>query len=270
MGLAPATYAGSTQLLTWSRLHALLLRLETAPVPRLLGHSALLGLGVTLIVYLVALRPTSQARGVPGRRCRDTLAVFGMLVPPLVAGVGILALGRAALLCSRFFSASLEWSRAGLWMHRLSLVLDPMFLPGALVFVGACLAYLPRWFSARLMPLGRDDVSGRRADQIRIARGGHPFAFGSVWHDMRGIPLATMVLWGTLAATAITPAIILGPLLESRPVGAGIVILANQPDDSRAQAAALALLMIAIDMLVLGWASARVGRERGIQAADLA
>jgi hypothetical protein len=79
-----------------------------------------------------------------------------------------------------------------------------------------------------------------------------------------------MVLWGTLVATAITPPLVLAPTLESRPIGPGIVVLIDQPDDSRAQASALALAAIALDLLALGWASARVGRAGNLAAADLA
>ena len=143
-------------------------------------------------------------------------------------------------------SASLEWTRAGLWMERIALAFDPFFLPGLLVFVGACLAFLPRRLATRLEPPGRDDASTRRVDQFRIAGAGRGPAVWHVWRRARAIPLATMVLWGTLVATAITPALVLAPTLESRPIGPGIVVLIDQPDDSRAQAAALALAVIVL------------------------
>jgi hypothetical protein len=104
-------------------------------------------------------------------------------------------------------------------------------------------------------------------DQIQVAGGGRGSAVRHVWRHARAIPLATMVLWGTLAATAVTPALVLAPTLESQPIGPGIVVLIDQPEDSRAQAAALALAAIAFDLLALGWASASAG---GIEAADLA
>jgi len=46
----------------------------------------------------------------------------------MVAGAGVLALGRTAMLCSRFFAASLEWPRAALWMERVALAFDPFLL----------------------------------------------------------------------------------------------------------------------------------------------
>ena len=159
---------------------------------------------------------------------------------------------------------------AGLWMERIGLAFDPFVFPELVLFVGACLAFLPRRLAIRPEPPGRDDASARRVDQIRIAGAGRGPAVWHVWRWAQAIPLPTMVLWGMLVATAITPALVLAPTLESRPIGPGIVVLIDQPDDARAQASALALAAIALDLLALGWASARVGRAGDLAAADLA
>jgi hypothetical protein len=82
--------------------------------------------------------------------------------------------------------------------------------------------------------------------------------------------LRRIILCGALAATSLSPAILLAPTLESRPVGAAIVVLANQPGDARAQAAALALLAIAVNLAVLSWASAGRGTlDRPLEAWEL-
>ena len=243
----------------------LLRRLTTDPAPRLLAHSALLGLGVVALLCLLAWRPSRGPVGAMARGWRSAVAFLAVLVPPLVAGAGVLALGRTAMLSSRFFAASLDWTRAGLWMERIGLAFDPFVFPELVLFVGACLAFLPRRLAIRLGPPGRDDASARRVDQIRIAGAGRGPAVWHVWRWARAIPLPRMVLWGTLVATAITPPLVLAPTLESRPIGPGIVVLIDQPDDSRAQASALALAAITLDLLALGWASARRprGRSRG-------
>lgn len=249
----------------------LLRRLTTDPAPRLLAHSALLGLGVVALLCLLAWRPSrGPVVGAMARGWRSAVAFLAALVPPLVAGAGVLALGRTAMLSSRFFAASLDWTRAGLWMERIGLAFDPFVFPDLVLFVGACLAFLPRRLAIRPEPPGRDDASARRVDQIRIAGAGRGPAVWHVWRWARAIPLPTMVLWGMLVATAITPALVLAPTLESRPIGPGIVVLIDQPDDARAQASALALAAIALDLLALGWASARVGRAGDLAAADLA
>ena len=48
--------------------------------------------------------------------------------------------------------------------------------------------------------------------------------------------------------------------MASRTLGPGIVVLAGQPGDARAQAAALALVSIALSLMALGW-NAMSGRR---------
>lgn len=248
----------------------LLRRLTTYPIPRLFAHSAILGLGVVALLCLLSWQPSRGPFGTLARTWRSVVAFVAGLVPPLVTGVGVLALGRTAMLSSRFFATSLEWTGAGLWMERIAMAFDPLLLPGILLFFGTCLAVLPRRLATRLEPPARDDASVGQVDQLRIAGAGRGSAVWHVWRRAGGIPLPTMVLWGSLLATAITPALVLAPTLQSRPVGPGIVVLIDQPDDSRAQAAALALAAIALDLLALGWASARLRHADDFKAADLA
>ena len=66
--------------------------------------------------------------------------------------------------------------------------------------------------------------------------------------DRRSITARRLFLWSALAATSLGPAIVLSPTTDSRPVGPGVVILADQPGDARAQAAALALAAIALNL----------------------
>jgi hypothetical protein len=53
--------------------------------------------------------------------------------------------------------------------------------------------------------------------------------------------------------------LLLAPTAESRPVGPGVVILAERLGDSRAQAAALACCTIALNLTALGLTRARRG-----------
>jgi iron(III) transport system permease protein len=274
-GLMRIALTGSTYL---DNLHPparlgvveLLRRLTTYPTHQLLAHSAILGLGVVALLCLLSWRPSRGPIGTLARGWRSAVSFQADFVPPLVAGVGVLALGRTAMLSSRFFAASLEWTRGGLWMDRIALTFDPFVFPGLLLFVGTCLAFLPRRLATRLEPLGREDTSARRVEQLRIAGAGRGSAVWHVWRRAGGIPLPTMVLWGTLLATAISPALVLAPTLQSRPIGPGIVVLIDQPDDHRARAASLALAAIALDLLALGWASAGLGHASNLEAVDLA
>ena len=179
LGLEQTTYPENTHSMARLGIVHLFWRLSTYPAPRLLAHSALLGLGLAALLYLLAWRPAPGPVGALARGWRSTFAFVTVLVPPLVAGAGVLALGRTAMLSSRFFAANLEWPRAGLWMERSALALDPFLSPGLVLFLGACLAFLPRRLAIRLEPPGLNVASARRIEQLRIAGGGRGSAF---WH----------------------------------------------------------------------------------------
>ncbi len=164
MGLALSSSAQRARLAEKLGIGDLLRRLTTDPAPRLLAHSALLGMGIVAVLGLLAWLPL----GCRARRKRSAVSLLALLIPPLVTGVGILALGRTALLGSRFFITTLEWPRAGLWMEHFATAFAPRFLPGFLVFVGACLAYLPRRLTLREEPPGHDQATARQIDQLRI------------------------------------------------------------------------------------------------------
>ena len=179
-------------------------------------------------------------------------------------------MSRAAELASRFVDTSLGWHRAGLWVEGIALALDSYRFPGLLLFLGVCLTFLPLRLAARREAPERDGATARRVDQALLSGAERGRARRLAIRGAKALPFRTMLLWAALAATSITPALVLAPTVESRPVGPGIVILAEQPGDSRAQAAALALAAIALDLAALSWASARGGRANGLEAADLA
>ena len=72
----------------------------------------------------------------------------------------------------------------------------------------------------------------------------------------------TVVLWGTLAATSVAPAIVLTAGGQPMLIGPAIVSLSAEPDDARARAAALALAAIAANLIALAWACSGGGRGR--------
>ena len=73
--------------------------MTTYPTPRLVAHSAILGLGVVALLSLLAWRPSPGPPGTLARACRKAQAFLVVLVAPLIAGVGVLAIGRTAMLC---------------------------------------------------------------------------------------------------------------------------------------------------------------------------
>ena len=73
----------------------------------------------------------------------------------------------------------------------------------------------------------------------------------------------TIVLWASLAATSVAPAIVLTLPGGTMPIGPAIVSLSAEPDDSRPRAAALALAAISVNLAALAWAWSGRSRDRG-------
>jgi hypothetical protein len=88
--------------------------------------------------------------------------------------------------------------------------------------------------------------------------------------DLRAVPLRRVLLWAALAPASVTPAIVLSASTEHAPAGPAVVILADEPDDSRAPASALAIAAIALDLAALAWARAGRGDAPPVGAEELA
>ncbi|HKM54188.1 MAG TPA: hypothetical protein VJY33_12330, partial [Isosphaeraceae bacterium] len=246
------------------------------PTGRLLTHSAFLGVSVFVIVALLARWP---ARLPPGprfpsgerrERKRSGRELLIWSVPPLVVGVGMLALLRVAELAGGLLVASLGWRGAGASVARLALELQPSRTPGLLLVAGVCLAVLPRRIMNRHEAAGSEEACARRIEQAVLSGAGYRRATRLALCGAWAIPAPTAVLWATLAATSITPAVLLAPSFASLPVVPGVVVLADQPESGRARASLLALLTIGAQLSVLGWVAAgdRTGGE--LDPADLA
>ncbi len=269
MGLAPAV-SDSTSPPARLGVVDLLGRLTTHPAPRLLAHSLLLGLGMVAVLHLLVRRPSAGAVAGPGRSWRGAGAFLAVLVPPLVAGRlhprdGSDRPARVAILCRQSPMAGCRpvdvTYRRGIGPHVLT---RPHGIRGSLPGVPATLATHSDGAGGEqgsLWSEGRSDADRgwwpRRYRMARLAEG----ASGAAAQD------------GPLGNTG-------GNGHHSGP-GAGSddrepAGRSRHRDPGRPargfsrQAAALALATIAANMLALGWASARLGRERGIEAADLA
>jgi iron(III) transport system permease protein len=244
-------------------------RLAEPPIPGLVLRTMFLALAVILVIKMLAWLRAGNAAGVSGQE-RSRRAILLTSVPPLAWGVGILAIPRMADLVSRLVDAGSGWQLVSRGLLQLLQLIDPYHVPGLLLLLGVCLVLVPiRWSAWNEPGPGQSDrrkfdqaiVSGARAGRARrlAARNG------------RGAPGRRMIVWATLAATSTSPALLLAPTGDGRTLGAGVIVLADQAGDSRSQAAALALLGIAANVMVLGWACAGSGRpERPLDALDLA
>jgi iron(III) transport system permease protein len=246
------------------------------PSGRLLFHSALLGVSVFVVVALLARWPAKVPRGPRfgsgerrlHRRTGSDLLTWS--VPPLVVSVGMLALLRVAELAGRLVDAELGWRGVGASLAQLALEFQPSRAPGFLLVAGICLAVLPRRLMNRREAAGSKEASARRIDQAVLSGAGYGHAKSLALRGARTIPAATAVLWATLAATSIAPAILLAPTFGSSPVGPGVVVLADQPESGRARASLLSLAAIVAQLSVLGWVAARDRTVGELGPTDLA
>jgi iron(III) transport system permease protein len=154
---------------------------------------------------------------------------------------------------------SVGWFHLSQGAESVAQVLDAYHLPGLLLFLGVSLALVPRRWIAWHEQEQQNRSSARQLDQAMLAGARPGRARRLAFRYARRIPVRRVVLWGALAATNLTPAILLTPTVESRPLGPGVLILADQPGDFRSQAAALALVAVALNVTALGWASAGPG-----------
>jgi hypothetical protein len=247
----------------------LIRRLAEPPIPGLLLFTVLLALAVILTIKVLAWLEAGRAACVPGRE-RSRRAFLLTSVPPLACCVGILALPRVADLASRLVDAGTGWQRLSRGLQRLSHAIDPYEVPGLLLFLGVCLVLVPtRWWTwNEPVPVQSDR---RRFDQAIVAGARAGRARRLAARNARRVPVRRMILWATLSATSATPALVLAPTGDGRTLDAGVIVLADEAGDSRSQAAALALLGIATNLMVLGANCAlRSRRERPLDARDLA
>jgi hypothetical protein len=115
-----------------------------------------------------------------------------------------------------------------------------------------------------------DRATDRLIDQAIVSGSRPQVARRLAYRNRPAIPISRIVLCASVAATSISPAILLSHRAESLPLGPGILSLADQPGGSRAQAASLALAAIALNVSVLGWTWAAGGsRSSPLEARDL-
>ncbi|MGC8644456.1 MAG: hypothetical protein ACP5XB_31720, partial [Isosphaeraceae bacterium] len=257
LSLAREPYPDNPRLFARLGVLDLLRRLTEPPTTALVLHSALLGLGVGLVAWMLASWLPRGAVDPTEQRWRRVGWALVRAVPPLVMGIGVLALSRLVQLGSLWLETRLRWPGAARGLALLGRILDPYGGTGLALFLGVCLAHLPLKLLARFRPLEHAEPSSRRIDQALLAGAGRHRARSLGLRGSGNVSSRTILLWAVLAATGIAPAIVLAPTLESRPMGPGIVALADGPDDARSRAAALALLVIAANLAVFGWSRAK-------------
>jgi hypothetical protein len=223
-----------------------------APIPQVLMNSLLLGLEVALGVLAMAwlLRPD------PGARLTSTFAsrLVGRfaLMPPLVQGVGFLALPRVVALAAASMRDNPGLAGPAARMADLARELDVGRNPWAILSVAVGLSV-----GLRLLQ-GWRRASERRPDETSAGLDA-ALLVGSSVSRARAVAALRPGRWiggiflaVALGAINVSPALLFTPWTDGRTVGPAMLILADGPDDVRLQAAALAFCAIAGNLAGLG------------------
>jgi len=229
-----------------------------------LAHSAGLGLaalGLNLVLArLWASRPPARRGVVPGSGALSISAPGAGLpggVPPLAVAVGVLVVPwvLAALadlaVPGRGASASASWWAGG--VGRVAAAIDPSRTPWVALVWATSAVGLPM-----LARSAADAARGGSADAADAAR-----IYGAGARQARRLSAGRRVWWSpssavlawALAASAVAPGLVLAPAADTRPAGPAALALADDPDDGRPRAAALALALIAANLAALALAA---------------
>ncbi len=235
---------------------------------RLLTNSLIVGLaGAVALLILDGLKPSR-----PGRGSKALASLLGRLrlMPPLLLGVAALALPRFLELAARGLQGVSPSSGLAGCLSRLAAMMDPAGFPLCLLLYAVCLDFARLTWPRVVLTRGERVLNRDRADAARLAGVRVP---GGARRAEAGLGRIRWVVRGGLvavvAATSLSPAILLSPTAEGRTITPGIVRLIAGSPGHRAQAATLAFLLGVVLLIV--WIVAvllldhpRRGRFRGI------
>jgi hypothetical protein len=212
-------------------------------------------LGLEVAAGILVLAWLAQADGPSGSspfiRSRNVANIA--VVPPLLQGIGILAVPWLGVLGSEWLSG--VPGREGLAAQAGSLAaqLVPGRNPWILLAYSTGLAVgLPVlaacWGTCQ--PARAEILSGVDAAILAGARRARARRLATPQKARRDS--GRFVLVAGLAATNLTPALLFTPWMDGRTLAPAIVIWASGPDDARLAAAGLALVAVAVNLAALG------------------
>jgi ABC-type Fe3+ transport system permease subunit len=229
-------------------------RFSEPPVPRLLANSLILGLEVAFATLAIAWLVGPRLVPAASRRLSGGMTRWAALVPPLVVGVGLLALPWLAGLAAAYLIDFERWRPLGNALGAIARELDPFDNPWLMLPCCVALALLPRWLGSL--------HGGAQADPARVASTSAIDAAllagaSRAWAVRLSKPLPSgrwlgrFFLAFSLAATNLTPALLFEPWADGRTIAPAVVIMATGAADARSLAAVLALCAIAMNLLAL-------------------
>jgi ABC-type Fe3+ transport system permease subunit len=213
-----------------------------------LVNAALLGLAVVLVDLILARLALAISEAGAGR-LRGLIA-WPEAIPPLAIGAGALALpGLLAMIAGP--SNPSQGVRGPTWraIAMLSEWVDPdqtAWVAMILVLAAVRLPWLAR--SARASREALDPVQVDCALTLGATRREARRRFEGGWG---GVSLGALAMSFALAATSVSPALILSPTAESRPLGPAVIVLADAPGDGLARAAALGSIAVVVNLAAI-------------------
>jgi hypothetical protein len=237
-----------TQIRSLSRLSG---GLVDPPVAGLISHSLSLGLlvatGTLILAWLV--RPRMHDRSSRAFLSRFVRAVA--LMPPLLQGVGILALPSLAGLTASSVRPIPHCARLATGLEWLSRELDPDRNPWGLLVCAVGLTVGIRLVQSWRRVAESEAAAVRSGRDAAILGGTSPARASMVATWRPGRWLGRFLLAAGFAATCLTPALFFTPWSDGRTISPGILILADGPIDARRQAALLGMLVVAVNSTAL-------------------
>lgn len=214
-----------------------------------LANSLALGAAVVAVDLIVARSLAASGRRGIARR----LASWPEAVPPLVLGVGALALPWLLRLAASGFGTGGGGGPVVRGLESLADGLDPDRTPGLLLVLAVSAVRLP------LLARSERSARGRSRDvriEAAVTLGASPRAARrAASPGWLGLPSGPLLLTFALAATDLAPALVLASTLDVRPVTPSILILADEPGDAHSRAAALAGLVVMVNAIALALAA---------------
>jgi iron(III) transport system permease protein len=200
-----------------------------------------------LAVALVLAR--SQAAWWSSRRRRSRIENLARAlegVPPLAVGIGALSLAPTVRAAAAAWAGS---ERGNGLLAALADVLDPEVTPGVMLALAVAVVESPRLARSAL---GRRSRLRRELVDAAVVLGAtRREARRRISGRLLGVSRSAAFLTLVLAATSITPALVLAPTSEGRPIGPTILSLADAPGAGRQHAAVLAALAVGANLAAL-------------------
>ncbi len=236
-------------------LHEWVRRLVGPPVPHLVAESIWLGIEAGAVVLALGwmLRPDAGSR--LGATFRSRFAGRLAAMPPLVQGVGILALpGLLIALATAMEHAVPTGSGLARYVVAVAGELDAARNPRAILAAAVALSVgsrlLPRW---RLVVQANPLETRTGLDAAILAGASRARARGLASLRPRQW-ISAFLLAALLAATNLAPALLFTTWADIRTIGPGLLVLADEPDDARLRSSLLAVGVILANLAALGLA----------------